>query len=164
MHYLYFVVVEATSSKDARKRATDQLIEHGFLNDGAYFSVGKATCFIIGGRWSGILQQRTEEFEERVREEQVLREENHKNALQKTWESVGGEGLNPYCRDSEKGEGYADDARILTPELLQELGKNHPETEIFVPDCDHEGKISETDPDDVVGRSIVVVDYCGYLI
>lgn len=83
--------------------------------------------YVIGGRWSGELNQKNKEFTEKAKvlfsehEEEKLGGlvsvgvvEKLQPELQRIWESIGGEGQNPYGRDNYQQDGSDDDVMKLS--------------------------------------------------
>ena len=78
MHYLYYVAIKKEKeqkkfrnlSLELRKQAQNILEQNNFASaNGGYWSSSKADWFVIGGRWSGMLQSiKLKNFDKSVRE------------------------------------------------------------------------------------------------
>lgn len=174
MHYLYFVKIgKAKNSADARKRAQNELEHNGFVGDGGYFGGGKSDWFVIGGRWSGELQELLMKKEYHAELKKVCPMENewghttdekkkHAKQFQTVWEKLGGKGKNPYARSQYDVDGYEDDATKITAALLKAIQKHkdYKEAEVEVFDADNmdEYAVKDLKKSDI-GKWLVVVDY-----
>ena len=84
--------------------------------------------YVVGGRWSGTLNPKTKEFFEKAEahfkavypqyaKDEFLTSkmvEEQGEALNGIWDTIGGEGLNPFSRDNYSSDGFADDVLPLT--------------------------------------------------
>jgi len=79
--------------------------------------------YVIGGRWSGTLNEKNREFEKKVKElcppEQkfgysVREMKEKRESFNELWKKIGGKGLNPYSRDSYMSDGYEDDIMLAS--------------------------------------------------
>jgi hypothetical protein len=176
MHYIYFVKLkkdeEARNSKLAREVASETLNHHGFAGEGGYFSSSKSDWYVVGGRWSGLLQEATLGHEVDFFKEagKIINPKNptigysdqevkkHEKALQKLWESLGFKDVNRLARSSYEHYGYADDAMLITPEIIKYLKKEYGNAEIFDADNQEEMLVKNLGKDDI-GQWLVVIDY-----
>ena len=156
MHYLYFVVFnqeDAETSRQALKTASDILWQENFCVPIGFFG-GKAEHFTAGGRWSGILQLLklgidSKDFEDLSDEEK-----------QNFWEKRGGTGTFPDLRKNSSGyEGCDDDAMIVDQPLYQKLREKYPEVEVFNIVCYQEDIFANFEPENILGKWIVLIDY-----
>lgn len=174
MHHLYYAIVskdEAKNSEEARLEAQSTLDANNFSGEGGYFGGSKADWYVVGGRWSGHLQEIRlgkvgKDFYKAVKEticegrEYISHTEvdSNKEKLQKIWEDMGGEGINPYGRSSYNNEGYPDDAEIITEELLSILKEKDRGVECFDSEDFEEYQVEDISSDKI-GDWIVVIDY-----
>lgn len=176
MHYLYFVAISkenASTAEEAKEEARRQLDDNGFVGQG-YFSNAKADWYVIGGRWSGVLQEVL--FEKDFYEEAskyfkdphfISAQEINENKaqLQKLWRKLGGKGDNAFIRNTYAHEGYQDDAVLMTKDLLQRLKDKYKEPtfgegiEVYFPEELEENYLKDVSPDTVENYYFVVVDY-----
>jgi len=169
MHYRSFMTFnkeKANNSEEARFYVRNFLEEEGFCSDG-FFSSSIADWFVIGGRWSGKLQD-IKIFDEvmkmlkKKKDEHIytsdLDDEKTKKKIQKIWESKGGKGESSYTRNQYNTDGYEDDAMIVTKKLYDKFLKDYEGTETdgeHFWDLDYE-EVSEK----FIGtKYIVVCDY-----
>jgi hypothetical protein len=176
MHCLYFVKVdksEANTAREAMEHAALILVENQFDQLNGFWGGGKCDWFDVGGRWSGELSglRIKGDFEEEV-QKCIEREKRNGNAnddtvwstsphaekIQELWLSLGGENQNPWSRDGYLQEVFDDDARILTPELIEALRAKHADVEYFDFEAGEEKRISALSAGDV-GHWLVVIDY-----
>lgn len=170
IHYKAFFTFKkeiANTSEEARGYVIDFLTEQEFCSQG-FFSQAPADWFVVGGRWSGelqniniqdevmkMLQDKGKPKEEHLYESDI---EKNKEEIQNIWKENKGEGVCPYLRDSYKDEGYEDDAMIITKEIYNKFLKE------YEGDCsDGEGywdlEQQEVNNDFIGNKWIVVVDY-----
>jgi hypothetical protein len=179
MHYRFLVTFNkdaAATSQEARDHVFNQLCEEGFCGEGRWWC-GIADWFVIGGRWSGELsryswaraltaQMRAIEQEHDIQVWGVSYGDKGKQHLQAElaerfhamWKTVAPPAYQdiPIQRDT-YGNGYEDDAMLLTQELYDALLKEHEgatESEYHA-DLDSD----EVSPAMIGAKWIVVVDY-----
>lgn len=134
MHVLYFVAKKKEEGDKKEKilpRVGEILENEGFNSNTGYFNNSKADWFVMGGRWSGLLQAiKLDDWKVKAREVIGKKEEDlisigdikkHNKELQKLWEKLGGEGLCSWNRDSYSY--HNDDAMLLDEELYKALVK-----------------------------------------
>lgn len=177
---------DAKTSEEARQQATNVLDSNGFANEGGYFSGSKADWYVIGGRWSGTFSHVLKAKEKTATdiEAQTLIDAElgkpKKNAspmsrntpdclainehigskkLRKQLEKLYADRLGmPFTRSTYAGNGYEDDAMLITPELRKALKKEYKTTEVFDADQYTEMTIKDLDEKDD-GAWLVMVDY-----
>lgn len=117
MHKLCICLTKAQDRDDAISNVESFLEDYG---DGNVWD-----WYVIGGRWSGTLNEKSKEFFEKAEEffnnkypetkdfisTQMV--EDSKTELEKIWVEIGGIGSNPYNRDQYKNDGALDDAMPL---------------------------------------------------
>lgn len=127
---------DADESSKARHLIYDRLLAEGFTEGGGHWPEGACDWFVIGGRWSGDLND---------------------PVTQKMLESVEGE------RDSYNEYGYEDDAKIVTDEIWERLFRSYYEgsaAEKYADIWDANDNAPVTDKESLVGKKwVVVVDY-----
>jgi len=169
-HHLYFTLShdDLETSEEARQDATRTLEAGGFNNQEGYFSGGKCDWFLIGGRWSGELQEIELGIDFHKEAEKIkppkysagytIKEvEDGKELFEELWKKLEGKGKNPFNRDRYKMNGYDDDAIKLTKEIIDNLKKRHPDVEVYT---EEDGEIEVKDLDDKhLGMWITVIDY-----
>lgn len=177
MHYSYFVRLskdEANTSKEARLRVYNLLEDEGFTNQG-HFGAGKADWFVIGGRWSGQLQNLLlkKDFHDvaknivKAKHDFITNDDVKKHAteLQKAWESIGGKGKHIWYRSSHESYGYDDDAMIITAPLLRALKNRYGKPDDFGDSVECYDSVLYTEinvsdlPKESIGDWLVIVDY-----
>ncbi len=171
MHQLYFVQVTAENSKEAREIAERELDANNFAsNENGFFGSSKADWYVIGGRWSGALQEASLgiDFYQEVKNTFSPKEEcgfsaqeieEKKDELQKLWESLGGKDVNPFNRDQYHSD-FEDDAMIIDEKLLESLKSRFTDDTVEVFDaegCD-EFPVKDLNKDSI-GSWLVVIDY-----
>jgi hypothetical protein len=154
MHSLYFVRIEkARDAEEARRKAVAVLDENGFASDGGFFCTPKADWYVVGGRWSGFLTDMTPEGKRGEAEIQAMlavefpqlerglrgvwygdaEKERLKIEASRRADAIYVELTGfPYIRDSYRVDGYADDARQMTSELLAAFRSAASETEVCI--------------------------------
>ena len=176
MLFVTFNRDEAKNSEEARKYAYDFLLgDTGFLNpEGSRFNTSIADWFVIGGRWSGHLteqlldqEQLRKYWDEFNRQEltnilntkaEIQREKAHKLFME-YFPDFKGE--IPVYRNLYIGNGYPDDAMIVTKELYDKVLKQY-EGE---PDYEEDGlefadlECECVDESFIGNKWVVVVDY-----
>ena len=168
---------DAGTSQEARNYVRHYLMDEGFVCDGRW-GYGMGDWFVIGGRWSGVLSRHTWATQLTAQMEAVEKEKDVQvwgvfygsaekkeiqaelaQEFQRMWDEATPEAYRgiPVQRDTYKGDGYEDDAMILTQELYDSLLKEY-EGE---PDSDEHADLDYDDvsPEMVGKKWIVVVDY-----
>lgn len=183
MHYSLLITFnkeKAENSKEARQYVNNELInDTSFVGEGGRFSSPVADWFVVGGRWSGTLNDLHNEFIKKVREKYPPEHEfgystkfvdgNQEN-FQKLWEDMGGKDKNPYNRDTYQDLGYEDDAILVDEKTYNEKLKEFEGTEFGYTESSYEGHswkdLHFVDLDyervskDFIGRKwVVIVDY-----
>jgi hypothetical protein len=176
MHYLMLVTLTlaaGSTSADARNEAYCRLMDDdSFCGDGGRFGFPVCDWFVIGGRWSGTLQETLlgksyvnalrKKFPETEGMVSTRWVEEHRDELDQLWRRHGGAGDGPITRSSYESYGADDDAMPVTGALYQHfLGEYTGESRVkdslrcrFI-DLDDE-PVDET----FIGRKwLVVVDY-----
>uniref|UniRef100_A0A6M3LVC4 Uncharacterized protein n=1 Tax=viral metagenome TaxID=1070528 RepID=A0A6M3LVC4_9ZZZZ len=169
MHHRAFITFKkenAENSEEARNYVLDFLTDEGFCI-GGFFCCPIADWFVIGGRWSGELQnisihKKIMEMLNKPEGEYLyssdLEDEGNQIKIQKLWEKEGGKGINAYKRDQYENLGYDDDAMIVTEKIYNDFLKENEGTETNGEsfwDLDYE----EVNKDFINNKWIVVVDY-----
>jgi hypothetical protein len=101
MHKGVILLIKASDKNEAKDKVQEFMVQYG---DGDIWD-----WYVIGGRWSGTLNSKSKEFFEKV--------DAHFKAtyaLNTIWTEIGGEGSNPYTRNSYNDFGYDDDAMALS--------------------------------------------------
>lgn len=119
MHKGVIFLTKALDEDEAKQNVDNFMSDYG---DGDVWD-----WYVIGGRWSGTLNAKTEEFFTKSEEhfKSVYPDNDHpflttnmvseqKEALEKIWTELGGNGLNPYARNTYSSMGYNDDIVPLT--------------------------------------------------
>lgn len=182
MHYLYFVAVKKekdTKKEELLSEVQSELEQNGFASEGGFYNSSKSDWFVMGGRWSGHLQEiklkgwhdkatelikknRKGEDRDFISTKDI---EDNKKELQELWISLGGKGQNVWDRDQHNHNGMEDDVMLLDKELYEALNaKGYEETEVAIYE---EGYIQDEMPlkewlkDEKVVENyyLVVVDY-----
>jgi hypothetical protein len=158
MHYFMLVTLampDDATSLEARVTANDLLLnDDSFCGDGGRFGSPLCDWFVIGGRWSGKLQESILGDTYQAALSQLA--EQHGDALDQLWQQFGGTGEHPHNRSSYHHRGCADDAMIVDQALYDHFLAEDPGKycETFA-DLDGE-PVDET----FIGRKwLVVVDY-----
>ncbi len=179
MHYLMLVtltMLAGESSHDARQRAYRLLLEDdSFCRDGGG-RFGSPLCdwFVIGGRWSGLLQETLlgDAYQAAFRQEfpkmasdyfPASLVDQHRDALNRLWQRFGGIGANPVTRSSYEELGDDDDAMQVDPDLYSHFLKPLAGKSTCL-DGVSSHRFADLDGDDVdetfIGRKwLVIVDY-----
>jgi hypothetical protein len=171
MHYLMLVtltMIAGETSRDARQRVYKLLLEDdSFCGDGGRFGSPLCDWFVIGGRWSGLLQETLLGDAYRTAFDQEFPDmatgwfpsslvDERRDALNQLWQRFGGSGANPVTRSS-YGELGCDDDAILVDQALYDhflATDSRKSCETFA-DLDDD-PVDET----FIGRKwLVVVDY-----
>ena len=130
MHHLYYVAIpkegigDNKGSKLVAEVVSARLEEEGFIDSEKFFSTARADWFVVGGRWSGILQSViNSKLDWKAFENYRTKSHNKTTAeIQKKWKEVGGEGPNPTKRNQREAYGYDDDVlSVGDPEEHQQL-------------------------------------------
>lgn len=119
MHKGVICLTKATDKDEAISNVESFLESYG---DGKVWD-----WYVIGGRWSGTLNAKNQEFQTKAAEHFKAAYPNEKNEflttkmveeqaehLQAIWTGIGGTGNNPYARSSYDDKGQEDDAVPLT--------------------------------------------------
>jgi hypothetical protein len=119
MHKGVILLVKASNTDEAKDKIQEFMTQYG---DGDVWD-----WYVIGGRWSGTLNSKTKEFFDKAEEHFKLTYPDNKHnfistkmveeqteALKNLWTEIGGEGLNPYARNSYNDFGYEDDVVPLS--------------------------------------------------
>ena len=119
MHKGVILLVKASNIDEAKDNTQEFMTQYG---DGDVWD-----WYVIGGRWSGTLNSKAKEFFQKTEEHfKVTYPENTHNfistkmveeqaeAIKLIWTEIGGEGLNPYVRNSYNDFGYEDDVLPLS--------------------------------------------------
>ena len=149
MHYLYIVAVKKEKDTKKEELLSDmqtELESNNFASDNnGFYGSSKADWFVMGGRWSGHLQEiqikgwreKATELVKKGKEEKdyiyTKDIEDNKQALQELWVSMGGEYQNPWDRDNYNHNGCEDDCMLLDEKLYQALKeKDFDEVEVAI--------------------------------
>jgi hypothetical protein len=133
MHHLMLITISMSpgaTSEDARCRAYSRLLEDdSFCRDGGG-RFGSPVCdwFVIGGRWSGFIQETllgdayqaafTKEFPDMASGYFAARlVDEHRDALNQLWRQFNGLSDNPLTRSSYDELGCDDDAMLVDQAL-----------------------------------------------
>lgn len=188
MHYLYYGAIKKSKEINTPKKAKDEvnniLDSNSFASsEGGYWGGSKADWYVMGGRWSGHLQEiQLDKWSEKAQaliakdkpegEKKwisIADTDKYAKELQALWEELGGTGTNTYNRDQYRYSGSDDDSVLLDEKLYKALLKDskkdkEEEVEIAVM---NEGYVDEETTirnflkmKDIIGNYyIVVVDY-----
>ncbi len=171
MHYLMLVTLamaDGASSLAARRQAMEYLLaDDSFCGNGGRFGTPLCDWFVIGGRWSGLLQETLlgDPYKAAFKQEfpdlaagwypsSLL--ERHRERLNQLWQRFGGSGPNPHTRSNYENLGCEDDAMLVDQALYELFLAEDPgkSCETFT-DLDDE-PVNET----FIGRKwLIVVDY-----
>jgi hypothetical protein len=179
MHYLMLVTLTMSpgaSSLDTRIRAHAKLIDDdSFCGEGGRFGSPLCDWFVLGGRWSGVLQ---EAKLGKPHQEALAREfpqiagghyypadlaVTHKERLNQLWQQAGGSGDSPLTRSNYDELGQDDDAMLVDQTLYERFLRKHEGQSGTPPEC-ADGHVVDLDDDDIdasfIGRKwLIVVDY-----
>jgi hypothetical protein len=178
MHHLMLVTLSLPAggnSEEARSAAFSRLIDDdSFCGEGGRFGHPLADWFVIGGRWSGTLQETAlgQPYRDALKQEfpdltngyfpsSLL--ERHKAGLDQLWHRFGGVGSDPLTRSGYDQLGAHDDAMLVDQFLYDHFLKPHAGTDTTIGDDDL-ADFADLDGDEVdetfIGRKwLVVVDY-----
>ena len=119
MHKGVILLIKTSDKDEAKDKVQEFMVQYG---DGDVWD-----WYVIGGRWSGTLNSKTKEFFEKAeahfkatypeRENEFISTDMVKeqaDTLNTIWSEIGGEGSNPYTRNSYNDFGYDDDALPLS--------------------------------------------------
>ena len=119
MHKGVILLIKTSDKDEAKDKVQEFMVQYG---DGDVWD-----WYVIGGRWSGTLNSKTKEFFEKAeahfkatypeRENEFISTDMVKeqaDTLNTIWTEIGGEGSNPYTRNSYNDFGYDDDALPLS--------------------------------------------------
>ena len=178
MHYLMLITIAMSpgaTSEDARCRAYSRLVEDASFCGDSAGRFGSPVCdwFVIGGRWSGLLQETLLGDAYQTAFRQAFPDmasgyfparlvDERRDALNRLWRLFGGSGANPVTRSSYDELGCDDDAMLVNRRLYDHFlkpnrGKDIRRENAGTPfaDLDHEA-VDES----FIGRKwLVVVDY-----
>jgi hypothetical protein len=179
MHYLMLITIAMSpgaTSEDERCRAYSRLLEDdSFCRDGGG-RFGSPVCdwFVIGGRWSGLLQETplgdayqaafNKEFPDMASGYFPARlVDERRDALNQLWRQFGGRGDNPVTRSSYGQRGCGDDAMLVDQALYGHFLKSLAGKPSCLDDQSPQ-RFADLDGDDVdetfIGRKwLIVVDY-----
>lgn len=181
MHYRFLVTFNketAEDSEQARRYVEDTLLAEGFVGSDGRWGGGIADWFCLGGRWSGELSRHSwaKDITAQIaalekahdlqvwgvfygdKDKQKQQQELRKRA-QEIWDKaapVQYKGI-AYNRDTYKGDGYEDDAMLVTQELYDSLLKSYEGKHTSEEHADLE--YDEVSPDFVGKKWLSVVDY-----
>lgn len=142
MHYLYYTAIkkdkEITDNKKAIEQAQQALDNGNFAGHEGYWGGSKADWYVMGGRWSGNLQEiKLKNWDKKAREliesgkpkkdrNFISTADIEKNAveLQKLWVKLGGTGTNVWNRDQYKHDDSDDDCMLINDTLYKALVKS----------------------------------------
>jgi hypothetical protein len=171
MHYLMLVTLampDGATSLDTRRQAMELLLaDDSFCGEGGRFGSPLCDWFVIGGRWSGKLQEVLlgDAYNAAFRQAfpdmapayfPALLVEKHRDRLNQFWQRSGGTGAHPDTRSSYDDLGCDDDAMLVNQALYDHFLAVDPgkSCETFA-DLDGE-PVDKT----FIGRKwLVVVDY-----
>ena len=148
---------------------------NSFSGDGGFFASPKADWYVVGGRWSGTLQEIMlkgdfqKEAQKLFKDKQFIStkevEEKHIE-LQAIWEKMGGKGKNTYERNTFGHDDQEDDCILMTKEILAKLKERYGKeyeygegTEVFFPDIMEEHYLKDVDSESVENYYFIVIDY-----
>jgi hypothetical protein len=168
MHYLYLVAVDKKIEGEDKIAYVEQtLSNNNFAGEGGFWGGNKADWFVMGGRWSGFLQEiKLKGFNEKAKAILTQGKENkdfisteevetHAKELQDLWESLGGKGVNTWARDSYKSVGLEDDTMTLDKELYNALKERFTKPNEY----GDETEIAIIDEDGCVGEEMILRDF-----
>ncbi len=174
MHYLMLVTLSMppdSTSLDVRKEAQTRLSQDdSFCGPGGRFGAPLCDWFVLGGRWSGHLQETLLRDAYRDALKLAIPEMakdlypadlavKHEDQLNQIWRQVGGRGSSPHTRSSYDLLGQEDDAILVNQALYDEFlgpyaGQKYGDNPKFA-DLDDE-PVTES----FIGRKwLVVIDY-----
>ena len=179
MHTLLLVTLsmsEGATSEDARCRAYSRLLDDPtFCGEGGRFGSPQCDWFVIGGRWSGILQKTLlgRKYQTAFKREfpQFANSwyprdlvDQHRDELNWFWHRFGGKDDHPIARSGWRDQGSDDDAMPVNRRLYGRLLKDHHGYATNRPGvgsiCDFADLDNESLEDSFIGRKwLVVVDY-----
>lgn len=131
MHFLMLVTLarpnEATS-QDTREHVRDLLVyDNSFCGEGGRFGSPLCDWFVIGGRWSGYLQEQLagdpyrtvleQSFQNHISFSDTSRVAKHRENLNDLWHRFGGIGVHPSNRQCCDELGSDDDAMLVDQAL-----------------------------------------------
>ena len=178
MHHLMLVTLSLPtggSSDETRRSSFSRLIDDdSFVGEGGgRFGSPLADWFVLGGRWSGMLQETLlgQRYQDALKQEfpdltngyfpsSIL--EQHKAGLDQLWHRFGGVGSHPLTRSGYDQLGAHDDAMLVDQFLYDHFLKPHAGTDSMIGD-DKLADFADLDFDEVnesfIGRKwLVVVD------
>jgi hypothetical protein len=179
MHTLLIVTVSMSydaTSEDARGHVHDLLCEDdSFCGNGGRFGSPLCDWFLVGGRWSGLLQETLfgdayqaafkREFPH-FADDWYPRDlvEQHREALTRFWHRFGGQGEHPVTRHAWDITGGDDDAMPLNRRLYDHFLKEHAGFATSLPGqgavCDFADLDDEPVEESFIDRKwLVVIDY-----
>ena len=120
MHKGLILLTKAEDREDAQSKADEFMEGYG---EGRVWD-----WYVIGGRWSGSLNENDMKFNVLVKEKYPIEEghfgytdrfiKENREGLQELWESLGETSTNPYTRDQYNHEGAEDDIKPLNECLV----------------------------------------------
>ena len=178
MHYLMLITLTmqaSDTSGDARKRAQALLMEDpSFCGEGGRFYSPLCDWFVIGGRWSGLLQETLlgQAYQDAFKRDFPEMTSGwfpsdlaikHRDSLNRLWQQFGGTGANPVTRSGSDELGREDDAMLVDQALYDQFLKEYHGEECRRESTDG-GSFADLDHEEVaesfIGRKwLVVVDY-----
>lgn len=115
MHKGVVLIVKADNREEAKEKADEFMERYGEGNVWDWY--------VIGGRWSGTMNEKNNAFNEAVRQKfqpkhdfgySMQEVEALRPQLQALWEEMGGKGVNTWSRDQYRHEGFPDDILPLS--------------------------------------------------
>jgi hypothetical protein len=173
MHHLLlitFTMSAGATSLDARMHARSELIDDdSFCGEGGRFGSPLCDWFVIGGRWSGFLKEKSlgQDYQDAFNAEfpemtkgyfPASLIDKHRDGLNQLWRRFGGHDCSPLTRSGYEELGYDDDAMLIDRQSYERFLKPY-----FNTDRD-DGKFIDLDfelvDESFIGRKwLVAVDY-----
>ena len=172
MHSLYFVKIpkkDVTTGEDAILVAEKVLDQEGFASEGGYFNCSKSDWYVVGGRWSGKLQELklginfSKEVKKKIKPKDSFgfsssEIEKNKDKIDKIWRKLGGHWESPFDRDDYSHEGYPDDAMRIDKDILKSLKAEYKDVEVYDSNDIYEYSVKDLDKNSI-GDWLVTIDY-----
>jgi hypothetical protein len=140
MHSFVKLKKERTATpEEAIAEVQNELNSNRFAGDSGFFGESKCDWYVVGGRWSGQLQQAhlgIDFYAEVKKSMPAAQSASQSDArAQDLWEELGGKGNIPFGRDQYAQSGATDDAAPLTAEMLKSFRKNeyYRDVEVLMP-------------------------------